>query len=83
MLVSVKILLNKLNKRVQFDMRKVKSLKFTQNGKSKLQQVDRTSNETIKISKLRDFLVWLRMEIRCSNSVRNSDLYRYMDVVFL
>ena len=68
---SVKILLNKLDKRVQFDMRKVKSIKFTQNGKSKLQQVDRTSNQAIKMSKFRDFLVWLRMEISCSNSVNN------------
>ena len=69
--ISVKILLNKLDKRVQFDMRKVKSIKFTQNGKSKLQQIDRTSNQAIKMSKLRDFLVWLRMEICCSNSVNN------------
>ena len=68
--ISVKILLNKVDKRVQFDMRKVKSIKFTQNGKSKLQQVDRASNQAIKMSKLRDF-VWLRMEISCSNSVNN------------
>ena len=54
--ISVKILLNELDKRVQFDMRKVKSIKFTQNGKSKLQQVDRRSNQAIKMSKLRDFL---------------------------
>ena len=69
--ISVKILLNKLDKRVQFDMRKVKSIKFTQNGKSKLQRVDRASNQAIKMSKFRDFLVWLRMEISCSNSVNN------------
>ena len=69
--ISVKILLNKLDKRVQFDMRKVKSIKFTENGKSKLQHVDRTSNEAIEMSKLCDFLVWLRMKITCSNSVKN------------
>ena len=69
--ISVKILLNKLDKRVQFDMRTVKSIKFTQDGKRKLQQVDRTSNQAIKMSKLRDFLVWLRMEISCSNSGNN------------
>ena len=67
--ISVKILLNNLDKRVQFNMSKVKSIKFTQNGKSKLQQVDRTSNQAIKMSKFRDFLVWLRMEISCSKSV--------------
>ena len=48
------ILLNKLDQRVQFNMRKVKSIKFTQNGKSKLQQVDRTSNQAIKMSKFRN-----------------------------
>ena len=69
--ISVKILLNKFDKRVQFDVRKVKLITLTQNGKSKLQQVDRTSNQAIKMSKLRDFLVWLRMEISCSNSVNN------------
>ena len=69
--ISVKILLNKLDKRVQFDMRKVKLIKCTQNGKSKLQQVDRTSNQAIKMSKLRDFLVWFKMEISCSNSANN------------
>ena len=57
--ISVKILLNKLDKRVQFDMRKVKSIQFTQNGKSKWQQVDRTSNQAIKMPKLGNFLVWL------------------------
>ena len=49
--ISVKILLNKLDKRVQFDMRKVKSIKFTQNGKSKFQQVDRTSNQNVETSR--------------------------------
>ena len=69
--ISVKILLNKLDKRVQFGMRKMKSIKFIQYGKSKLQQVDRTSNQAIKMSKLRDFFVSLRIEISCSNSVNN------------
>ena len=69
--ISVKILLNKLDKRVQFDMRKVKSIKFTQNGKSKSQQFDRTSNQAIKMLKLRNVLVWLTMEISCLNSVNN------------
>ena len=69
--ISVKVLLNKLDKRVQFDVRKVELIKFIQNGKSKLQQVDRTSNQAIKMSKLREFLVGLRMEISCSNFVNN------------
>ena len=52
--ISVKILLNKLDKRVQFDMRKVKSIKFTQNGKSKLQlgRLDKqSSNQNVETSR--------------------------------
>ena len=53
--ISVKILLNKLDKRVQFDMRKVKSIKFTQNGKS----YSRSIGQAIKQSKCRNFAIFL------------------------